>query len=151
MANLTPKQEAFARAYIETGNASEAYRRSYNAENMKPESVWRKANEVLANGKVTAMVDDLKAKANERCLVTVSSLTDELEEARALALQEGQPSAAVSASMGKAKLHGLLVDKAELAGKDGGAIQLEQVRNDADAFARAVVSLAARSGTAGTT
>jgi phage terminase small subunit len=26
---LTPKQEAFAQAYIETGNASEAYRRAY--------------------------------------------------------------------------------------------------------------------------
>ena len=36
---LTAKQEAFARAYVETGNASEAYRRAYNAENMKQESI----------------------------------------------------------------------------------------------------------------
>lgn len=28
---LTPKQEAFAQAYVETGNASGAYRRAYNA------------------------------------------------------------------------------------------------------------------------
>lgn len=39
---LTQKQEAFALAYFETGNASEAYRRAYNAENMKPESINRK-------------------------------------------------------------------------------------------------------------
>ena len=26
---LTPKQEAFCRAYVETGNASEAYRQAY--------------------------------------------------------------------------------------------------------------------------
>ena len=29
---LTPKQEAFILAYLETGNASEAYRRAYNDE-----------------------------------------------------------------------------------------------------------------------
>ena len=125
MANLTPKQEAFARAYIETGNASEAYRRAYDAENMKPEAIRVEACRLLADPNVTLMTNQLKAEAKERCMVTVSSLTEELEEARALALQEGQPSAAVSASMGKAKLHGLLVDKAELAGKDGGAIIAE--------------------------
>ena len=31
---LTEKQEAFCRAFVETGNASEAYRRSYDAKNM---------------------------------------------------------------------------------------------------------------------
>ena len=34
--SLTPKQEAFCLAYMETGNASEAYRRAYDADNMKP-------------------------------------------------------------------------------------------------------------------
>ncbi|SQE31532.1 Terminase small subunit [Mannheimia haemolytica] len=29
MTELTPKQEAFCLAYIETGNASEAYRQAY--------------------------------------------------------------------------------------------------------------------------
>lgn len=41
----------------------------------------------------------------------------------------------------------IIPQQMELAGKDGGAIQLEQVRNDADAFARTVASLVARSGT----
>lgn len=36
---LTPKQETFCLAYIETGNASEAYRQAYDAENMKPDTV----------------------------------------------------------------------------------------------------------------
>ena len=39
MAGLTPKQEAFCQAYIETGNASEAYRTAYAADRMKPEAV----------------------------------------------------------------------------------------------------------------
>ena len=116
MANLTQKREAFCLAYIETGNQSEAYRAAFDAENMKAETVHKRASELMANGEVKGRIAELQAQAVERALVTVQSLTDELEEARALALQEGQPSAAVSASMGKAKLHGLLVDKAAITG-----------------------------------
>lgn len=114
--DLTPKQEAFCLAYIETGNASEAYRRAYDADGMKPESINRKAKELMDNGKIAARVASVQAVAAERALVTVQSLTEELEEARVLALREGQSSAAVSASMGKAKLHGLITDKAAFTG-----------------------------------
>ncbi len=118
--DLTPKQEAFAQAYIETGNASEAYRRSYNASNMKEETVWRKAKEVMDNGKVTARLHELQAAAAIKHEVTVDSLVKELEEARAIAISNPRAvSAAVSATMGKAKLLGLIVEKSELTGKDG--------------------------------
>ena len=33
---LTPKQERFIQEYLATSNASEAYRRAYNAEKMSP-------------------------------------------------------------------------------------------------------------------
>jgi len=116
---LTPKQEAFACAYVETGNASEAYRRAYNTKNYKPEAVWVNASKLLSDANVSLRVQELQALAAERCIVTVASITQELEEARALALQEAQASAAVSASMGKAKLHGFLVDKRDLTSSDG--------------------------------
>lgn len=145
--NLTPKQEAFVQAYLTTGNASEAYRQAYDANGMKGATINRNAKALLENNKIAARLSAIQAIAVERTLVSVQSLTEELEEARALALQEGQPSAAVSASMGKAKLHGLLVDKAELTGKDGAAIQLEQVKNDAQSFTGAIAGLAARAGT----
>lgn len=148
MSNLTQKQEAFCLAYIETGNASEAYRRAYDADGMKGATINRNAKALLENNKIATRLSTLRECAVQHTMVTVQSLTEELEEARALALREGQSAAAVSASMGKAKLHGLLVDKAELTGKDGGAIQMEQVKNDAAAFTSAVVGLAARSGTA---
>ena len=63
---LTIKQEAFARAYVETGNASEAYRRAYNAENMKQESIAVRACELLAHSKVSVMVQQLKDQAAAR-------------------------------------------------------------------------------------
>lgn len=109
MAGLTPKQEAFCQAYIETGNASEAYRTAYAADKMKPESVNRKAKELLDNGKIAARVAELQGEIKQRHNVTVDSLLAELEEARqkALSAETPQSSAAVAATMGKAKLVGL--------------------------------------------
>ena len=121
---LTPKQEAFALAYVETGNASEAYRRAYSAEKMKPASVAVNASKLLADTKVALRVQELQAKAVERHETTVDDILRELEEARALAAggEKPQPAAMVAASMGKAKLLGMLTDKMEHSGKDGGPI-----------------------------
>lgn len=105
--NLTPKQEKFCQLYVETGNASEAYRGSYDASKMKPDSVNRKAKELLDNVKIAARLKQIRERHIKRHEVTVDSLVGELEEARLLALELAQPSAAVSASMGKAKIYGL--------------------------------------------
>ena len=113
---MTPKQEQFARLYVETGNASEAYRQIYNTDHRKPETVTKEASTLLHNPDITAMVDGLKEEARQRHAVTVGDLLHELEQARAAALAAPTPqsSAAVSATMGKAKMLGLLVDKAEI-------------------------------------
>ena len=118
---LTIKQEAFARAYVETGNASEAYRRAYNAENTKQEIVAVRACELLAHRKVSVMVQKLKDQVAERHAVTVDSLVNELEEARiaALTAESPQSAAAVSATMGKAKLMGLDKQILDLKSSDG--------------------------------
>ena len=109
MTSLTPKQENFCLAYLETGNASEAYRRSYDAAKMKPESVNRKAKDVLDNVKIAARLAELRSVAAKRNAITVDDLVAELEEARqaALAAETVQSSAATAATMGKAKLLGL--------------------------------------------
>jgi len=110
---LTPKQEAFAQAYVETGNASEAYRRSYSTANFKAESINVNACKTLALANVSQRVEELRAQLAERNAVTVDTLIAELDEARVVALGAmiPQSSAAVSASLGKAKLLGLLTDK----------------------------------------
>lgn len=110
MSDLTPKQEAFALAYVETGNASEAYRRSYDVgADTKPETVWSEASRVLSDPKVSSRVKELQEEARELALVSIGTLTQELEDARVKAMDEGKgASAAVSAIMGKAKLHRLL-------------------------------------------
>ncbi|QLB42024.1 MULTISPECIES: terminase small subunit [Mannheimia] len=107
MTELTPKQEAFCLTYIETGNASEAYRQAYEAEGMKPETINRKAKELLDNGKITARIEELKAEHAERHKLTVDDLLTELEEARTLAKAKENPNAMTQATMGKAKILGL--------------------------------------------
>jgi hypothetical protein len=46
--------------------------------------------------------------------VTVGQLTDQLEKARQVAMDARNAAAAVQAIMGKAKLHGLLVDRTQI-------------------------------------
>jgi phage terminase small subunit len=122
---LTIKQEAFAVAYVETGNASEAYRQAYSADSMKPETIHKRASELLMNGEVAGRLAQLRAEAAARSSITVDSLLDELEEARKAALGAVTPqaAAAVSASMAKAKLLGMDVTKTEHTGANGGPIQ----------------------------
>ena len=112
---LTPKQERFCQVYIETGNASEAYRQSYNTAKMKPETVNRTAKQLLDNRKIAARLDELREEHAKRHEITVDDLVAELEEARKLAFETDKAAAAVSATMGKAKLLGLVVDKQETA------------------------------------
>ncbi len=112
---LTPKQEKFCYGYMETGNASAAYRAAYNAERMKPAVVAVKASELLANGKIAVKIEALRGELRQRHEITVDDLVAELEEARKLAFETDKAAAAVQATMGKAKLLGLVVDKQETA------------------------------------
>ncbi len=59
-------------------------------------------------------MDALRNKSAERLMVTLESLTAELDEARKLAKEVANPAAMTGATMGKAKLHGLLVEKQEV-------------------------------------
>lgn len=107
MAGLTPKQEAFCQRYLESGNASEAYRQCYSAEKAKPETINRSAKELLDNPKIAARLEELRGVALAAHGVTIASLVAELEEARQVAKARAQGAAMVQATMGKAKLAGL--------------------------------------------
>jgi len=104
---LTPKQENFCLAYLETGNASEAYRRAYDAENMSSNALNREACVMLDNPKIAQRLEELREPIMQRHAITVDVLLAELEEARKLAMSIEAPAPAVSATMGKAKLLGM--------------------------------------------
>ena len=104
---LTPKQEKFCQQFISTGNASEAYRQSYDCSKMKSTTINRAAHDLVENSKVTARIGGLLEEGRNRHDVTVDSLTEQLQDAYGLAMQTGHAAAAVGATWALAKLHGL--------------------------------------------
>ncbi|WP_044274808.1 terminase small subunit [Pseudomonas fluorescens] len=122
---FSDKMENFCLAYMETANAAESYRRAYNAENMAAATIGREGYNTLQKPQVQARLEELRKKVMERHEITVDTLLAELEEARKAALDADTPqtSAAVSATMGKAKLLGLDKKIVELTGKNGAPIE----------------------------
>ena len=71
MGKLTPKQSKFAEEYVNTGNASEAYRRAYDvAETTSNDVIKVKASELLKNGNIAVTVKDLQKKEAEAFQIT---------------------------------------------------------------------------------
>lgn len=106
---LTPKQESFCKLYMETGNASEAYRQSYTSAKLNPNALAVEACRMLDRPNISLRINELREVAAKRHAITVDDLLAELEEARqaALGAESPQSAAAVGATMGKAKLLGM--------------------------------------------
>jgi hypothetical protein len=75
---LTAKQRKFAENVINGMGIAEAYRNSYDAENMKPASVQRRAAELMVDGKVKACMEALAAEKRRISEVTTVSDRDML-------------------------------------------------------------------------
>ncbi|BAN16811.1 terminase small subunit [Edwardsiella phage PEi21] len=121
---LTDKQSKFAMLYVENGgNAAQAYRDAGYGTGGNEKTTWRRAKDVYDNGKVQAEIERLRKRAQKRAErkhdVTLDTLLLELEEARTVALsgEKPQAAAAVSATMGKAKLVGLDKQVLEVTGE----------------------------------
>lgn len=125
---LTIKQEKFARQFVGPceGNASDAYRASYNAQNCSMSTINRKAKELIDNGKVAARIDALRAEYEAQEAITLEEITGALRRAVDGATAAGQWSAASQAALGLAKLAGLLVEKRQVSA-DPGAGHLDAV------------------------
>lgn len=112
MAALTAKQARFVAEYLVDLNATQAAIRAGYSEKTANQAGPR----LLVNVGISAAVAAKQAKIAKKVEITVESLAGELEEARAIALAEKQSSAAVAATMGKAKLFGLGVENRKLSG-----------------------------------
>lgn len=84
------------------------------------------ASRLIRHDKVKARLAELHNMTAKRHEITVDTLLADLETDRALAHCEGQGSAAVQATMAKARLLGLIVDRKET-GKPGEFESLQSV------------------------
>lgn len=115
---VTEQEEKFSQVFVETGNASEAYRQSYKSDKMSVNAIGVEASRMLDRPRVALRISQLREKHSKRHNVTVDSLVAELEEIKnvALSAETPQSSAAVAAVLGKAKLMGLDKQLVQLSG-----------------------------------
>jgi phage terminase small subunit len=149
MSDLTPKQEAFCLAFLETGNASLSYRRAYDVSpDTKANTVEKRACELLKNGKVAGRVTALRAEAANKATLSKAWILEHLmrqvritmgdEKVRltikprgkdgkdsapvTIEVSQRDPAAANKALELLARHLGLFVDKVEHTGKDGSSL-----------------------------
>jgi phage terminase small subunit len=101
------KHERFAQELAKGQTLTEAYRLAGYTES-RPH-----ASRLATRGNIRQRVRELQRPAIKAAQVTLESLLDELEEARALAIALKQPGAAVAAVREKSVLSGHRVEKSE--------------------------------------
>ncbi|KQU96451.1 hypothetical protein [Devosia sp. Root105] len=100
-----PRHESFAQHLAKSKTADEAYALA----GFKPNR--GNAATLKAKQSIQDRVAELQARGAKKVEVTLDTLAAELDEARDVAKGEKQSSAMVQATMGKAKLFGLIVEK----------------------------------------
>lgn len=75
---ITIKQERFLNIYLETGNASEAYRQAYSCGNMKDATITRKAFDLLHNGKIRAIMGEIQRELKKTSDIKKEAILEEL-------------------------------------------------------------------------
>lgn len=108
---LTAKQEKFCQGVAKGLSYSDAYREAYNADNMKPETINRKAKELIDNGNITARLKELRGKIEEELKYSAKESFNKLKELQDKAEFNGNINAAIKAEELKGKLANLYKEK----------------------------------------
>ena len=118
---LKDKQARFVEEYLIDSNATQAAIRAGYSE----KSAYSIAGENMKKPEIVDAIAKGRAEIAKRNELTIDDIIKELEEARTAALtaESPQSSAAVAATMGKAKVLGMLVDKSEV--KNEGNISID--------------------------
>lgn len=126
---LTQKQENFCMNVVKGMSYSDAYRQAYNVEKMKPATITNSAYKLLKNGDITARINELKGKIEEKLIYSALDSFNKLTEIQTKALNHkklvlgkddcievGDPdySSAIKAEELKGKLAQLYTEKKEI-------------------------------------
>ncbi len=107
---MSPKQQRFVEEYLVDHNATQAAIRAGYSE----KTAYSIGHENLKKPEIAAAIAAGEARLRRKTEVSIRSMTEEMRENRDLAIKNDQASAAQQATMGMAKLHGLLVDRSEV-------------------------------------
>jgi len=110
MTALTKRQEAFAHAYVELGNARHAFAMAGYSQGSSLATQQKEAHKLLYNPKVAPRIRELQAIARRRAEADYAVTVDKLSEMymEIYESNETPPAGKIRAIIGLAKLHGLI-------------------------------------------
>lgn len=123
---FTEKMEAFCLKVIELDSPKYAYKATYNTSG-NDSTIETEANRLMKNPLVVARIQELRNMSAEVHFITQEGQARKLEKVFEGAMKDGRYDAANNAIMGQSKHYGLIIEKAELSGKNGGAIPFTQI------------------------
>ena len=68
--NLSIKQEKFCNYYVESGNASDAYRRAYSCKGKSDNTIWVESSRLANSPKVALRISELRSEMQRRSDIT---------------------------------------------------------------------------------
>tara|TARA_Y100001938_G_C7889016_1_gene328838 strand:+ start:174 stop:653 length:480 start_codon:yes stop_codon:yes gene_type:complete len=111
MRQLTMKQHRFVDEYINTGNASEAYRRSYDCKKSSNKTISIEATKLINSPNVALAVKREKERLSRSSRLGSKELEKRMIDIYDTSFNEGQYNVALNALNAIAKLNGLIVNK----------------------------------------
>ena len=129
--SLTSKQNAFAMSLADGLPASASYRQAYDADGMKPESVWVESCRLATNPKVALRVSELRAEQEEeRRMLRLRHAEAVLERLEHEALEAKTDSTRVRALELIGRHLGMFTDKVEITTQERSVEMIEQEIRD---------------------
>lgn len=144
--SLTIKQENFCLAYIETGNASEAYRRAFNTKNTSERVINNKASEMIKRDDIRVRLEELRRPAIEAAQITLEDHLNDLKRLRDAAWESEKYGPAIQAEVARGKASGFYIERVE-SGNPGDFDKLgdDELERSIEEAARAIDSARTKS------
>ena len=118
---LTTKQEVFVQKLIEGCSQRESYKFAYEADNMKNETIDKRASELFSKGEIKGRYEELKNELKEKAFYTVEKANDDLnwiklkakEDIEAKGIKQANTNAYLGAVKQQIELNGITIKEAK--------------------------------------
>lgn len=140
--SLNPRQRRFCEEYIIDYNGSRALQSAGYAAKYPS----KQAYQMLRNPAIKACIDQLTLQRASDSVVKPEFVMNKIVKTINKAEQDNNLNAVLRGCELLARATGMFIERQEISGPNGNAIELKQVRDAADAFTSAIAGLVERSG-----
>ena len=129
---MTPKQEKYCQLVASGKSQADSYREAYDVVNMSDASIYVEASRLMDDPNISLRVEHLRKPIAERVGRTLEQHIERMAELSRLALESDEFSASIKAEENVGKVLGYYVNKTELTGRNGAAIEHKITREIID-------------------